>query len=79
MILKLASSWISFSYLAATIYIDEQWQIRENPISGALFEVENDISDILDHAVDALKLVLNAVDLNRGDRSTFDRAKKHAT
>ena len=61
------------SYLAATIYIDEQrGRFARLGDEKHFFKVKYDISDIFDNAVDALKLVLDAVYLNRGDGSTFD-------
>ena len=43
-----------------------------------LLQVEHDVGDILDDAVDALELVVHPVDLDRGDGGTLDGAEEHA-
>jgi len=43
-----------------------------------LLKIEDDVRDILDHAVDALELVLHALDLDRADGGALDGAQEHA-
>ena len=43
-----------------------------------LLQVEDDVGDILHDPVDALKLVVDSVDLDRRDGRALDRAEKHA-
>jgi hypothetical protein len=43
-----------------------------------LLQVEHDLGDVLDDAVDALELVVHPVDLDRGDGGPLDRAQEHA-
>ena len=42
-------------------------------------QVEDDVSDIFDDPINALELVLNTLDFDRGDSGTLDRAQKNAT
>lgn len=37
-----------------------------------LLQVKNDVSDIFDHTIDRLELVINAIDFDGGNRSSFD-------
>ena len=41
-------------------------------------EVEHDVRDVLDDAVDGLELVVHAVDLDRADGAALDGAEEHA-
>ena len=43
-----------------------------------LLQVEDDLGDVLDDALDALELVVDPVDLDRGDGRALDRAEEHA-
>jgi hypothetical protein len=43
-----------------------------------LLQVEDDVGDVLDDAVDGLEFVVNAVDLDRADRAALDGAEEHA-
>ena len=47
-------------------------------LEGNLLQVEDDVGGVLDHAGDRLELVQHAFDLDRGDRSAFDRTQQHA-
>ena len=42
-----------------------------------LLQVENDIGYVLHYAIDRLELMVDAVDLDGGDRRALDRAKQH--
>jgi len=44
-----------------------------------LLQIEDDVGDVLDHAVDGLELVVHAVDLDGGDGSALDGAEEDAT
>src|SRR5262249_35862520 len=43
-----------------------------------LFEVEDDVRGVLNHAGDRLELVQHAFNANRGDRRAFNRRQQHA-
>ena len=44
-----------------------------------LLQIQNDVGDIFDDTVDALKFVADTFDFNRGYGSTFNRAKEDTT
>ncbi len=44
-----------------------------------LFQVENDLRDILDHAGNGSELVSRAIDLHRGDGRSLEGTEQHAT
>ena len=43
-----------------------------------LLQVQHDVGDVLDHAVDGGEFVHRAVDLDRGDGGAFERGEEHA-
>ena len=43
-----------------------------------LFQVQDDVSRVLDHAGDGLELVQHAFDFDSGNRGAFDRRQQHA-
>ena len=49
------------------------WALKQN-----LLEVQDDVGDILDDALDGGELVHRALDLDGGDGGAFQRGKEHA-
>ena len=43
-----------------------------------LFEIEDDFHHVLDDAGNGLELVIDSLDLDRGDGGTFERGEEHA-
>ena len=76
----LASAWMSAAVTAPVLLALIRRVIGSRLVETMriFLQVEDDVGDILDDAVDGLELVVHAVDLDRRDGGALDGAEEHA-
>ena len=77
----LASAWMSAAVTAPSL-VDLDLKGEGFAFLGNdenLFQVQDDVGDVFDDAVDRLELVLHAIDLDRRDGAALDGREKDAT